>query len=169
MKLGVGSGFCRTIFAMSLLPLAAVAFAQAAPTATEDTSRWRYLTHAGEAGMLVTASTDEQTRGVRTLSTYTVLGQPHESGVDGLLTNYEVDCRRDTIKDLGSTAFAGDQNRGAVASATNNEARDVPPSTVFFVISEFACNGRVPATDRTIVTGRAAAIAHARRLMTRRR
>lgn len=141
-----------------------VARAQEPAAAAQDTSRWRFLIAAGGNGVLI--SDEVAGNEIRTLSTYLVFAQPR-SGVDGLLTRYEVNCETERLKDLGSVAYAGTEARGNVASQTGGQPIQIESGTLFEAISTYACTRRLPTSDRRIVTGRAAAVEYARTRMRR--
>lgn len=143
------------------------ALGQEAAGATPDTSRWRYMTTVSGAGILVAEQVDG--RDLRTVSTFTVLPQTHASGVDTILTRYEVNCRTERLRDLGSTAFAGAQARGNIASQTNGQIVEFQRGTLFEAVYYFGCQRRLASQDRRVVTGRDAAVAYARTQMARAR
>lgn len=138
--------------------------ATAPAPAAEDTSRWRYLLSTGGSGILVSDGVEGNE--IRSLSTYVVLGRPQGS-VDGILTRFEVNCETDMIKDLGSTAYAGGQARGTMASQTSGQFTRFEAGTLFETIATFACTRRTPSTERRVVTGLAAAVDYARGQMRR--
>lgn len=135
-----------------------------APAATEDDGRWRYFLVTPQMGVLVSDEVEGNER--RTLSTYTVLAQP-QSGVDGFLTRFEVNCDTNQITDLGGTAYAGATERGAIPSRTNGQAIIVEAQTVYESIHTYACNRRYPSGGGRLITGRAAAIDYVRGRMSR--
>lgn len=163
------SMMCMLVALAGLVAPAQAALVQAQPEApavpaAEDTTRWRYFLTTPQMGVMVTDEVLGNER--RTLSSYTVLAQP-QSGVDGFLTRFEVNCDTNQITDLGGTAYSGATERGTIPSRTNGQAIIVEAQTVYESIHTYACNRRYPSGGGRLITGRAAAIDYVRGRMSR--
>ncbi|HWH22129.1 MAG TPA: hypothetical protein VNT25_02385 [Allosphingosinicella sp.] len=143
---------------IALASIAAGAAAQEAPA--EDTSKWRFLTRVGQTPVIV--SEDVKGQAVKTVEAHTILGTRHSSGADGILTTFEVDCPKRTIKDTGSIALDGAKPLGKVPSQTKGEAVKMEPQTFFGAVGMYACMRFAASGDKKVITGKAAAIKYAK-------
>ena len=134
----------------------------------EDSSRWRYLSSTDQAVVLINDDVDGRTT-TKTVTTYTAFAEPHSSGAVGYATSFEVDCRMETINDLGSVAHAADRELGRMPSQTADGAVQYKPGTLFGDVAAFACLRRVASEDRRVTTGRDAAVEYARKRASRSR
>lgn len=164
----------RTRLAFAVIGLSCLASASLAQTPSspapsaqaEDVSRWRFVTESSGAAILGQEKVPEQGE-IQSASTHTVLAQVHSSGVDGIATNYEVNCGKGTIRDLGSTAYAGLTERGKLPAASN-EAVKFEDGTIYEAVALFACYRRTKSGDSRIVTGRLAAMEYGRKRVGKR-
>jgi hypothetical protein len=156
----------RRAFRFALLPVLALSanagLAQSTATTINDGGRWRILATVNGATILIANDSHRVAGSTRSIATFTVMPQPDASGIDGMLTRYEVDCEANTINDLGGTAFAGTTERASVASSTNGRAQSVRGGTVYFAVSNFVCTGQLASGERRMLPGLSAAIAYAR-------
>ena len=149
--------------------LVAAAFLTPAPLLAqeaEDSSRWRFLSSTDQAVVLISDDVDGRTT-TKNVTTYTAFAEPHSSGAEGYTTSFEVDCRLETIHDLGSVAIAGDRELGRIPSQTADGKVSYRPGTLFGDVAAFACLRRVASEDRRVTTGRDAAVAYARKRASR--
>lgn len=151
--------------AAAMVVMGSAAAAQDAPA--EDTSRWRYLTKAGEMPIIVNDMIDGQ-RDIRKFTAHTILVQPHASGVDGITTEYEVNCRAETITDLGSIGYAGAEEKGRIPPQNDGNPNQYQAGTLFGDLIQYGCRRRVASGDRRVVTGKAAAVEYAKERAERR-
>lgn len=136
--------------------------ALAQDAAAVDESRWRFLSSVGDTVVIIADDVEGQSD-TKKVVTYTAFGKPHSSGAEGYTTDFEVNCQTETLKDLGSTAFAGQQAIGRMPSQTKDEAVHYDSGTLFGDIAAYACFRRVASGDRNVIRGRADAVAHARK------
>ena len=137
------------------------------PDGAEDRSQWRFIADMGSSGLLMDTDMEDGPEESRLVNVYMVLATPHASGVDGMATRYSVSCRHQTITDLGGAYYAGASERDRAAPQNNGQPVQVETGTVFGVIGDYACNGRLPSIGNRRLVGRANAIDYVRGRLTR--
>lgn len=154
----------RTTWLAALLIAAAASPATAAQDSAEgpDRSQWRFIADLDTSGIMINTNMDDGPDETRLVTAYMVLATPHASGVDGMSTRYSVSCRTETITDLGGTMYQGATERGPSSPQNEGQPIQVQTGTVFGVIGDYACNGRLPRIGNRRLTGRASAIEYVR-------
>ena len=145
--------------------LGALAILMLAGAAPRPETKWRVVDVGWDFVLLVTedvpGSGDVVPSGV-----LTVFANPQD-GADSVFGYLTINCATDMMFDEGATRLLGTQPVGKRASLTPHGPEIVSPATPEHKIFEYVCIGPLANADLTPLPTTAAAIAHARRLLTR--